>query len=562
MPGERSTAARWWVPALLALFAAGVGFWLARTYFLWPPNRMPLNHERHHYVYRLVEFRDLLAAGYWSPQWATHFRGGLGSPYFSYYQPGFFYLASLVPWSVDPLRALGLVIIAGLVFGCVATFAFVRSRFGTAAGVVGAIALLAAFYPRVEIVVRGDLSEFTAMMLVPWALQRFLDAFERGRLRDLAGLAIAVAAIVCTHPAVGLFLGLALGVALVAFTAVGGAWWPGARVVTALAVGVGLAGFYALPVALEIEHVSSELAFGHGYHYTRHWVSPLELFDPAARHPFPVVVGTLVVAVAALNIAWFLARPATWPPGQRRFLGFVLLLIGFLVFLMSPASAFVWSLVPPLEQVQFPGRALAVVTPALALAAGAVGGTVVARWRWAGGVALVLVALAQNVAGMKPGPRLPFAHVTNAADLVTAQHFRPDVADEWLPRGADILRREDVPFWPVVTGGGCVARGFWRRQGVLEVHIDDNPDGCLVTLPHFFFPLGWRAAADGTDASVRLEQGPRGLMQLAVPPAVEGRVETRFTMTPMRRLGWLVTALSATVGMGLLRRLAAGHEIR
>ena len=536
------------MPAALAAGAAAIGLYLARSYFLLPSDLIPYNHEGHRYVYRLVEFRDLLAAGYWSPQWATHFRGGLGGPYFGYYQPGFFYVASLVPWCVDPMRAIGCVVVAALVFGFVTTFALIRSRFGAVAGFVGATVFIAAPYPRVEILVRGDLSEFTAMMMVPFAMHRFLDGAERGRAPDLVGLAVGLAAVVCTHPAVGLFLGIALGVSLALLSIIDRSWIGGMRVATALAVGVGLAGFYVLPVAFESRHVASERAFLSMWQYARWFIEPLDLFDSHARRPFPIGVGDLLVVMVALNVAWFLRQPRGWPAEQRRFLGFALIVGALMLLLMSSASAPLWQRFPPLAKVQFPGRALAVLTPALACAAGAIGGGGRPSLRHALLALLALGFLAQSVAAMTPGRPVPFRHVTRAADLVTAEYFRPDIADEWLPPGANRFIRA-APIGPNVSWGKCSVTDFRRAQGRLTMQVDDNPGGCFITLPHFFFPLGWHVRIDGSERGAKLEPFSKGFMRVSVPPGVEGSVEVRFSMTPMRRVGWAVAAASATLGL-------------
>jgi len=534
------------VAAALGVGAAAIGLYLGRAYFLLPPDRIPHSHEGHSYVYRVVEFRDLLAAGYWSPQWATHFRSGLGGPYFGYYQPGFFYLASLVPWWVDPLRALGCVVVAAVVFGFLTTFALIRSRFGDGAGFVGATAFIAAPYPRVDVLVRGDLSEFTAMMMVPFVMHRFLDGFERGRARDLIGLAVGVAAVMCTHPAVGLFLGIALVSALVVLSVADRSVIGGARVAAALAVGGGLAGFYVLPLALEIQHVLSERAFVLRWVYAQWFIEPLDLLDAHAERPFPIALGYPLVAMAALNVAWFLWRSRAWPAEQRQFLGFALCVSALAVFLMSSASAPIWEGFPLLPKVQFPARALAVLTPAVACVAGAAGGGA-PRWRHALLVLLALGSLAQSTVAMIPGRPISFPHVTQAADLVTAEHFRPDIADEWMPRGANPWVQE-APAGPSVDWGRCTVTDFRRAQGRLTMRVADNPGGCLVVLPHLFFPLGWHVTVDGAERGATIEQWKKGFMRLGVPPGVEGTVELRFTMTPMRRAGWVVTAASATLG--------------
>jgi hypothetical protein len=178
--------------------------------------------------------------------------------------------------------------------------------------------------------------------------------------------------------------------------------------------------------------------------------------------------------------------------------------------------------------------------------AGATGGGLL-RLRHALLVLVALGFLAQSMAAMTPGRPVPFRHVTDAADLVTTEYFRPDVADEWLPRGANPWAQEP-PAGPVVEWGRCAVTDFRREQGRLTLRVADNSGGCRVTVPHLFFPLGWEVTVDGAGRGATLDQWKKGFMRLGVPPGVEGTVELRFTMTPMRRLGWIVTAASATLG--------------
>jgi uncharacterized membrane protein len=554
MPALRPDPRRWVARVALVLWPAVVGAWFARGWLLLPPDAVPANHEEHAYVYRLIEFRDLLAAGYWSPQWATDFRKGLGSPYFVYYQPGFFYLASLVPWSVEPTRALGWTVIAAIVFGFATAFAFIRSRFGPWAGVIGATAFVVAPYVRTDLIVRGDLSELTGMMLVPFVLHRFLDALEDGRRGDLVGIAIGVAAAIVVHPAVGLLLGLALGASLAVLGALRRAWARAALVGAAMAVGVGLAGFYVLPVALETHLVSFDAGFVGLWDYRRHLVGVLQLLlDPTVQRPFPVSPGRLSLLLVLCNVVLWATGRRTWTPAQRRFFGFTLLVTGLMLFLMTPASRIVWEHLAVLQKVQFPGRALAVLTPAMACVIGAIGGTT--RWdRRHAALGLLTLALAAWSLAHAPLPRARrFVPVASAADIATG-YFRPDLADEWLPRGATNVRRH-LARQPSVWGSGCALADFRREQGLLAVRVQGGPTGCIVTMPHFFFPVGWRATLDGSEGAATLGRTPNGLMQVRVAPGHGGALEVVFGMTPMRRLGWGVTALAATVGLGVLALL-------
>jgi hypothetical protein len=139
---DRATAA---APRLAAwLWGAFVAWALTRFYFRYAPGQMHANHEGYGYVYRALEFMDALAAGYWSPQWATHFRGGLGSPYFGYYQPGFFYVVAAFGSVLPLMTALAAAVWTFALVGYGGVFALIRGRFGTASGVLAGTMLLVA----------------------------------------------------------------------------------------------------------------------------------------------------------------------------------------------------------------------------------------------------------------------------------------------------------------------------------------------------------------------------------------------------------------------------------
>jgi len=222
---------------------------------------------------------------------------------------------------------------------------------------------------------------------------------------------------------------------------------------------------------------------------------------------------------------------------------------------MTPASRPVWDHVAMLQKLQFPGRALAVLTPAMALAIGAVGGDPRPSWRYVAPAALTLALVVWSFAQARLPAAVRFTAVGGAADIATVEYFRPDLADEWLPRGATDVRRH-LPRKPSVWGKGCALGDFHPGQGRLAVPVQPGPEGCIVTMPHFFFPVGWRATLDGAeDGRVTLDRTPNGLMQVRVAPGDGGLVVVEFSMTPVRRLGWGVTALAATVGLGVLALL-------
>jgi hypothetical protein len=63
---------------------------------------------------------------------------------------------------------------------------------------------------------------------------------------------------------------------------------------------------------------------------------------------------------------------------------------------------------------------------------------------------------------------------------------------------------------------------------------------------------------------VELSANKNGLMQIKLPAAASGLLEVRFHMTPWRRRGWYITALSAlalAVGVVVAQRFARKRRL-
>ena len=523
-----------------------LSLWLSRVFFLHPPEWVPLTHEGNSYAGRLLEFRDLLAAGYPSPQWATHFRQGLGSPFFSYYQPGLFYLASLVPGSPAPVRALGAAVVLLAWLGYSATLLLVRRWFGALSGVLAASLLLLSVYACTEIYVRGDLSEFAGMMLLPVGLWALASWLEEGRLSRLVLLSAAAATLPVTHPAMGL-----LGYALLGMLAVALLPTPrrhrAAQALLALVFGVGLAAFYWMPLLLEWELVAAERAFVGFYEYAGHFVRPAELLGRYTRDTaVPFSLGPILPALVATNALVLLMRRRELSHVQAAAaaLGFAALAVTG--FLMTQASALLWAKLPLLALIQFPWRLLALVTVLAASLAGAM-----LPWRREGLRCVALACLvgaallsSRDWSAYAPDPEL--RNPRDAAELESVD-FSPDAMGEWMPRDASKVPDQRLATLPTASSGASV-EGFERSQGHLRAHVKAERSGSVV-LPHYAFPVGWTATLAG--APVEIGTSPRGLMRFELPAGSDAELEVSFSMTPMRKAGIWISGLTL-VGGGLL----------
>ncbi len=524
------------------LWGALVAAWVCRPYFALGPGEMPINHEKYDYVRRIVEFRDLLHAGYLFPTWAVDFRGGLGSPYFGYYQPGFFYLASALAFVLPVTATLATTLWILSILGYGGLFVLVRARFGALPGVLAGTVLLASPYVRTELYLRGDFSEFTGRMLLAPALHWLTSWLDLGRRRSWAGLAAGAAGLVCAHPVTGLLGYGALVVTTGCWLATGGDGRRAAAAIGALAAGVGLAAFYLAPVALEWNLVQGSRLTAVTSDVTLDFVGLDELVGlspgPDSR-PIPVGLGAVVLGLAAFAVGSSIARWRDRGTGQRRLL--LAVVVGGLgaAWLAHSSSEPLWKMLALLRFVQFPWRALLVVTVLLAVASGCVveGARVVVPL----GIAACLASTygAETLAVR----RWPYSDDPRA---LAREWVAPDVASEWLPRNARDLRGANVPTAPTCSGV-CHVDAFERDTAGLRVRVTVAGDAELV-LPHYYFPVGWRATLDGDP--VPIERTDQGLMRIAL--ARSGTLDVRFGRTPARGLGVAVS----TATLGLLAGLA------
>jgi hypothetical protein len=169
----------------------------------------------------------------------------------------------------------------------------------------------------------------------------------------------------------------------------------------ALFLGVGLAAFFWLPVVLERSAVNLNTLIGAGdnYDFRTHFLSMAEMLTTTRRLDWgatePVFAFNLGVAqwvLGGVGLALLLLGRVR----QRAQAAFFALALAALLFLMLPASTFVWEAVPFLPFFQFPWRLMGGAAAMLAVLAGVGLDGLLQRWPAAkvqGGITAVFVAL-------------------------------------------------------------------------------------------------------------------------------------------------------------------------
>jgi hypothetical protein len=518
------------VAVVLALVSTAV-LWHLIFSRVWPPS-----HDDARYAILLDHFREAFAQGHWYPRWLPNLNGGYGYPTFVFYQPGFFFFSlpfTLLPGYPDStLRA---VVWTLFVLGGFGAYRLCREFSGWKTALWCSVLFLSTPYLYVELYVRNDLSELTAMLACPWAL---LYGFRIDRLvREgwspagaMVGLACALAFIVYAHPAVALFALPTFWLAFVYHTWTG--TWAGRRRVLVDTAGA-FAGALLLSAPywvvvfemqrwVDMSRVATDyfLPASHVVYWRQFFSNAWDFgrsvplsdqdtmsFQLGAPHFAIAVVGAvLAFSSRAIRACFFM---------------YVALLI-----VMSPLGTALWALpIESLRQIQFPWRLLAVTASLQAVCAAGWGRTKVLR------SILPILVIASGWSWYRPMfyPRVGSSSLAEevqrqrALDLTTAQRyaavgeFRPLTATpDPRERGAEpLIASAGVPLLPLPQNTPSHMR--YRRA--------DTSQTTDATIHQLYLP-GWRVVVDGQsvprevlesglttegDMTVRLQPGARDL---------------------------------------------------
>ena len=599
----------------IAIIAAAIAL-LVRGLWLVSDGTVLDVHSGQQFTSHLIDFFASLKSGTIFPQWSVFVRSGFGSPYLGYYQPGFSYIASIcLLLTGDPQRAVALATTLFTVIGATGMFAFARRLFRSTdkiqgyetavAASIATVAFLGHPYLGVNLYERGDYSEYVCAMVVPWVLAiAYADvvdfqstrqhASRRFWLRGWLGLcplATALAACVVLHPLLAYPLFVVFLVLPVFARHVPGArrLWP------ALAAAALLSAFYWLPLLGELHLVALDKAFPPEFQPARHLLSlGRTLFlNSQSPGPFSFQPNWALMAFAGAGIFVAMRRASSF----RKVALIATATTAALIWMMTPTSLWIWNWFPLLAKLQFPWRLqnFAAISTAILATVGA--SELVkqlslkktsSRRPWLRAVVtattVLFVILLLVPFAFTAGKSQPEFQIRTTGDLITSG-FTGDLMDEWMPRTATM--RTGRPDQAALIAGPCTAGPVQRLPGQIRVAVvrggapshQGSDEKCVVTIPQFYFPIGWRAEVETPNSShmnERIEILNRdGFMEVALPRPASGlghdqarepdqksdqksgqTIVLTNIMTPLRRWGVALSAATAIalVGLWICRR--------
>ncbi len=539
---------------------------------------LPRETDAELHVFRTAELTHVMRQGVLYTRWAPDFYYGYGYPFYNYYGSLTYYAGSAYSLltGADAMNAMRFVSALGILGAGVGAYVLARRTFGQAGALLAcAVYVLSPYVSFVDPHMRGDIAEAFAFGVFPWMLWAFDRLLIAGRPHHLILAVILLAAQLFTHNLMALvFFAMLLG--WMAWQAVivrpeGAHWRPA---LLGIALGLGAGAFFWLPVALEANAVQLGNLIGPGhFDYRNHFLSLGELFGPsrtldmrAANPAYALNLGTAawtLGTLGTLRAVYALARRKNVESAVLYGLFFAAG-AALLIFLMTPASAFLWDAVPMMAFLQFPWRLLGPASFCLAMSAGMLlsGWQNVAHRR-----ALMLAALIVPAASALPTlypPAWPadfgdsgirghlsfelsgYALGTTATgdflpeNVITVPGPQDSLVNSYFADGpVDKVNRATIPPESSVD---VIDHGPLGDRFLVQ-----GPEAFVLRLYTFMFP-GWRAYVD--DVEVPIELGmPEGFITLWVPAGVH-EVAVTFNPTPPRLIAWAVTAGSLIVTMG------------
>ncbi len=388
-PHSPSSRPYLWLTLLLSLPVIGP---LLQPGYMWGA------HDARSAVYFLFQFDKGIRDGIWYPRWAPDFAFGYGYPMFNIYPPLSSYAGEIFLW-----LGFGYVDAVKIVFGLSAVlsgltmYLFARHLMGPAAGLIAALLYVYLPYHLFDLYVRAALAESVAFVFTPLVMWAFYAAVTRPSLKGVLWGAIAYAALIFTHSALGILFTLVMGAYVICHLSF--VIWhlsaeaprlpirkfahslirPFAHPLAVLVLGLGLSAIFLLPALTEQRFVRLDQWQGGRYAFGKDFVEFFQLFSPHWGFG-PSIAGpnddagfqTGLVAFVLFLLS-FLIIPRLQNKNLRLTLRFYQFLTPVILFLTLPLSYIVWEKLAFLQAIQFPWRLMFLAAPGLALVGAVVG---------------------------------------------------------------------------------------------------------------------------------------------------------------------------------------------
>ncbi|HVN10315.1 MAG TPA: hypothetical protein VMV61_15165 [Patescibacteria group bacterium] len=496
------------------------------------------------------------------PHWSGGGHFGYGDPRFIIYPPFSWLLGGLLATVLPGAMLPGAYVWICVMANALGAYRLAREWFSQRAALCAAALYASNPYLLLVYTHRCAYAELLASAFFPVAFLFAMRVERPGREGVLAtlGLAPAFAGIWLSNVPAAVLGSYALGFCLLWLAVRARSPWPLVRGGLAMALGLGLASFYILPIALEIHWIQSEGAFAGGLSLWNNFL--FHRSDDADHTAFNLLVsvlacGEMVLAGACFPLA---IRRMRSPDGLaseplRRGLPALCAVAALYAVMLFPWSEPVWRILPRIWMAEFPWRSLYILNLALALAIVAAIRCMKRPAAWAAVVTVIWLGAGAAILSRAPWDPEEIHDLISAAN---SEQGYVGVVDEFLPVGVDPDNLDaDAPRLTIIDDSGDEAEDSAAKTSVLRWHTEEKmftveaPEPARVRL-HVVNYRAWRATVNGAP---RAPQTDSSTGEIVIPVAA-GRNDVRvwFGHTPDRTLGPVVSFTALVVLLFSFRR--------
>ena len=513
---------------------------------------LPITHDGQDHVVRIANFYQNLQEGILIPRWGENLNWGYGHPVMMFLYPLPSYFASIFHFfGFSFVDSLKLVFGASFILSGLTMYLWLRAFLSTPAAITGSVLYLYAPYRFVDLYVRGAIGEHVAFIFPPLVLYFLFRLSQKHNYWNLTGGALSLAGLILAHNAISLmFLPFILGYAIFLYFQTKSKKSFILYSLFFILMGFSISAFFWLPAFMEGKYTLRDIVTK-GTVLSRFVSFSQLVYGPwnyGQTGQFTVQVGIsqwIAVLVSLYAVFHF------WKRKSKYWIVFAALFGLFIItlFLMTPASKFIWEKVSLLQKFQFPWRLLSLTIF----------------------VTAVLGALSFEVIKKRYQPFfLAGMIVLSLLSTYTYWHAKayiqkPDTFYSGVYKGTtdtgesspiwSIRFMEHMPVAPMELIEGKVAiiekeRSITNHQYILEVRKRS-----LIRENTLYFP-GWHVYIDGQETPIEFQDSNnRGLMTFWID---EGRheVSVKFTETKLRLFAntFSLLAFLGLIVVGVLSR--------
>lgn len=507
------------------------------------------------HVARFAGFMKALQDGQLIPAWINTVSFGLGSPVLMY--GGFLpYLLTIIPrlFGASLTVSIKIILGLGLVGSGISFYFFAKEIFEEKAAFLGALAYIWVPYRFVDIFVRGAYPECLIFLFIPLLFLAIIKYFQKENYLWLVTGSLAMAAILLSHNAIALMyfplyplFGLIMALTRKNFKGI-------IAVLTSAFLALLISAFSWLPAFVGREDVNLQ-KLSQSYSHLTNFVPLTKLVYSKwgwssldSNSPMSLQLGIpqiIFLVIGLVIIVLFLMRSKLVKKMKLSILqkSVVLLSIATIaitVFLINPASAFLWNRINLLAFILYPWRFLAVAVFFLAVMASFVSQLFKNnRYLVAGAVFLLLFTNINHIR---------ILGINDQKDGYYEDYLdTTDMWGEYLPKDANLeaiknCKLKGCWFERLLVPKEVVVQNVVEKTNLFSFSYSAKND-FKVTLNIFSFP-GWHVFLD--DKALATSINPLGTMDFNLPKDSHF-LAAKFETTPIRKLSEEISLVSALV---------------